>query len=319
MIIAVVAVAWLAFGVPQFLSVPRPVDEEVRDPAEQIGGAVRILRSRDAGPVTGASVGASISGASTAGASGPATALAEHPVEHPSVPLVGADGEQFARAEISTRFTRRAELARLRQIDIVAVSIRRRALLGVALVDLLVVLGCLLLGWSWWLCLGAAGLLLLGLAALRVSVVLVDRELDHRISALRTGNQERTLAISREELRAAAERMEETGSDAARTSRDVVSMRQPLFDDLPSRDVAPSLWEPLPVTAPTYVQRPITARSVRTIDLSSTDLNAAMDRAQGDLPVTADPQDGRGTTAPRRPQRGADRASRRPKLRAAGE
>ncbi len=291
MIIAVVAVAWLAFGVPQFLSVPRPVDEEVRDPAEQIGGAVRILRSR--------------------GTEAP---------EPASVPLVGADGEQFARAEISTRFTRRAELARLRQVEVAAVRIRRRALFSVVLVALLVVLGCLLLHWSWWFSAGAGALFLLAFGTLRLSVVLVDRELERRITDLRTGNQERTLAISREELRAAADAPAETRSDASRTSRDVVSVRQPLFDDLPSRDVAPSLWEPLPVTAPTYVQRPITARSVRTIDLASTDLNAAMDRAQGELPVTADAPSPAAAEGPAgRPRRGADRASRRPRLRAVGE
>ena len=317
MIIAVVAVAWLAFGVPQFLSVPRPVDEEVRDPAEQIGGAVRILRSRD-----GAAGSGSGPGGVSAQAGSPADAVGRG-VRPASVPLVGADGEQFARAEISTRFTRRAELSRLRQIEVAAVRIRRRALFGVALVDLLVVLGCLFLGWPWGWYLGAGALAVVGFVALRVSVVLVDRELDRRITALRDGNQERTLAISREELRAAGA-TGQPGSDASRTSREVVSVRQPLFDDLPRRDVAPSLWEPLPVTAPTYVQRPITPRSVRTIDLSSPDLNAAMDRAQGELPVTADGQGGaREDTGLReggaRPQRGADRASRRPKLRAVGE
>lgn len=298
MIIAVVAVAWLAFGVPQFLSVPRSVDEEVRDPAEQIGGAVRILRSRDDSRDGEAS--ASGREAGVAGSPGPA-----------SVPLVGADGEQFARAEISTRFTRRAELSRLRRIDHAAVRIRRRAVFGLAVVDLLLIVGCLVLRWPWGWFIGAGALLVLGFVALRVSVVLVDRELDRRIAELRTGNQERTLAISREELRAAGAAAE-PGSDASRTSRDVVSVRQPLFDDLPRRDVAPSLWEPLPVTAPTYVQRPIAARSVRTIDLASPDLNAAMDKAQGDLPVTADGQGQRDGAR-------VDRASRRPKLRAVGE
>lgn len=301
MIIAVVAVAWLAFGVPQFLSVPRPVDEEVRDPAEQIGGAVRILRSRDTSREGEAPD-------QEAGAAGSAAGSV-------SVPLVGADGEQFARAEISTRFTRRAELSRLRRIEAAAVRIRRRAVSGLVVVDVLLIAACLVFRWPWGWYIGAGALLVLGFVALRVSVVLVDRELDRRITELRTGNQERTLAISREELRAAGAAAE-PGSDASRTSRDVVSVRQSLFDDLPRREVAPSLWEPVPVTSPTYVQRPITARSVRTIDLASPDLNAAMDKAQGDLPVTAD---GQGQRDAGGAQRGADRASRRPKLRAVGE
>lgn len=291
MIIAVVAVAWLAFGVPQFLSVPRTVEDEVADPAERIGGSVRILRPA--------------SPSDTAGAPS-----AED--RTPSVPLVGADGHPFAVAEISNRVTRRAELSRLRQIETAAVRIRRRALLGVFIYDLLVVAGCLLHWWSWWWCTAAGGLLLAALVALRVSVVLVDRELDRRITALRTGNQERTLAISRSDLLEVHGGTEEGGAEARRTSRDVVSVRRPLFDEMPARGLAPSLWEPLPVPAPTYVQRPITARTVRTIDLSSPDLNAAMDRAQGELPVIADGLHEERT-------KGADRASRRPQLRAVGE
>ncbi|QGF24032.1 hypothetical protein [Raineyella fluvialis] len=283
-IIAVVAVAWLAFGVPQFLSVPRAVEEEVRDPAEQIGGAVRILRAPAPAPAP--------DGAG----------------QDASVPLVDAEGKPFARAEISTRLTRRAELARLRRIEVAAVRIRRRALLGVLLVDLLIVAGCLARWWPWWLCAGAGALLVAAVVGLRVSVVLVERELGRRIDALRTGNQERTLAISRAELQAVAEGPGEAGSDASRTSRDLVSVRQPLLEGLPSRHATPSLWEPVPVTAPTYVQRPIVARSVRTIDLASTDLNAAMDRAQGDVPVALDARRADG-----------ERASRRPKLRAVGE
>lgn len=288
-IIAVVAVAWLAFGVPQFLSVPRPVDEEVEDPSDRIGGAVRILRTTDDGTAeitTGRHV-------------------------H-TVPLVGADGRQFGEAELSTRLTRRTELSRLRQIEAAAVRIRRRALAGVFVVDALVLAGALAGWWSWWWATGAGALLVAAFVALRVSVVLVDRELDRRLTALRTGNEERTLAISRADLLESSGEVEETGPEAGRTSRDVVSFHRPvLFEDVPSRELAPSLWEPLPVPAPTYVQRPIAARSVRTIDLSSPDLNAAMDRAQGELPVVADGRD--------RDAVPVDRESRRPRLRAAGE
>lgn len=291
--IAVVAVAWLAFGVPQFLSVPRPVEEDVQDPSERIGGAIRILRP--SGSVqTGAESGQG------------------RPIE--TVPLIGADGQPFGHAEISTRLTRRIELARLRQVEQAAVRIRRRAIAGVFGVDLLIAGGALAGWWSWWWTLAAGVLLVGGFVALRVSVVLVEREMDRRVTALRTGNEERTLAITPADLlenRETRAAIEVVGSEASRTSRDVVSFRRPLFDDVPSRDVAPSLWEPLPVPAPTYVQRPIAARTVRTIDLSSPSLNAAMDLAQGELPVTADGRVGA--------ERTGDRASRRPKLRAVGE
>lgn len=295
------AVAWLAFGVPQFLSVPRTVEDEIEDPAARLSGAVRVLRASGS-PQVGTSAGTTAQGG----------------LQVPSVPLVGADGQQFAVAELSTRLTRRAELSRLRQIELAAVRIRRRALLGVLALNLLVVGGALAGWWSWWWCTGGGALLVLGFVALRMSVVLVDRELDRRIEALRDGNHERTLAISRTDLLQAFEQhggqlgQEGSGPDASRTSRDVVSFRRPLLDDVPSRDASPALWEPVPVTAPTYVQRPLAARTVRTIDLSSPDLNAAMDRAQGELPVTADGRDGAHA-------RRADRAARRPRLRAVGE
>lgn len=298
------AVAWLAFGVPQFLSVPRTVEDEIEDPAAQLSGAVRVLRASGSPQV--------VTSAGTTAQGG---------LQVPSVPLVGADGQQFAVAELSTRLTRRAELSRLRQVELAAVRIRRRALLGLLALNLLVAGGALAGWWSWWWCTGGGALLALGFVALRMSVVLVGQELDRRIAALREGNHERTLAISRADLLQAREQHEEqvgregSGSDASRTSREVLSYRRPLLDDLPSQEVAPSLWEPVPVTAPTYVQRPIAARTVRTIDLSSPDLNAAMDRAQGELPVTADGRDGRDGEHARR----ADRASRRPRLRAVGE
>lgn len=296
------AVAWLVFGVPQFLSVPRVVEEDVEDPADRIGGAVRILR-----PAEGSSIGGSRLAIGT-----------ERQVE--TVPLVDADGRQFAHAEISTRLTRRLELARLRRIELAAVRIRRRALGGVFGVDALIPAGALAGWWSWWWATSAGALLVAAFVALRVSVVLVDRELERRISDLRVGNEERTLAISRADLLAARERVEETGSEASRTARDVVTFRRPvLYEDVPSREVAPCLWEPLPVPAPTYVQRPITARTVRTIDLSSPSLNAAMDKAQGELPVTADGRAGQRTEAAEDAARAAERAARRPKLRAVGE
>jgi hypothetical protein len=43
-----------------------------------------------------------------------------------------------------------------------------------------------------------------------------------------------------------------------------------------------SLWDPVPITRPTYVSKPLASRTVRTIDLSAP-------VAAASLPVTADP------------------------------
>ena len=47
-----------------------------------------------------------------------------------------------------------------------------------------------------------------------------------------------------------------------------------------------SLWEPIPITAPTYMSRPLAPRTVRTIDLS-----APVPSGSG-VPVTADAPEG---------------------------
>lgn len=289
---AVAAVAWLTYGVPQFLSTTRTPDEEEQGSEASLTEAVRILRPAR-----------------------PGSALTEVTARTPSVPLLGVDGEQFGHAELSTSFTRRSELRRLRKIENAAIRIRR-AVLALTMAGEALLVICALNGWvPWWsLGLGGAGLVAV-LAGLRGSVVMVDREIDRRVARLRAGNEERTLAISRGELLPMGQSREAAAVEAPVTSRSVVSTSVPLVDDIPSPEVAPSLWEPLPVPEPTYVQRPITARTVRTIDLSSPDLNAAMDRAQGDLPVTAEAHD-RETAVAGSP--GATR-SRRPRLRAVGE
>jgi hypothetical protein len=45
------------------------------------------------------------------------------------------------------------------------------------------------------------------------------------------------------------------------------------------------LWDPLPITMPTYVSKPLAPRTVRTIDLSSPELSLPI---RSDGPVTAD-------------------------------
>ncbi len=174
-----------------------------------------------------------------------------------SVDLIGADGETFAVAAVSTPLTRRAEAHRLRRIDRAAVRIRRRVLVATLAGELALVVACVL-GWAAWWTLGiGGGALVAVLVGLRISVVLVERELACRLAELRAGGQESTVTIDRHEL------------GIGRRGRG-----------------DPSLWEPLPVPAPTYLQRPPMARTVRTIDLSGPEPGA--DPARGALPVTAD-------------------------------
>ena len=55
--------------------------------------------------------------------------------------------------------------------------------------------------------------------------------------------------------------------------------------DAEESDGKPGLWDPLPITVPTYVSKPLAPRTVRTIDLSGP---GAASPGRPDGPVTAD-------------------------------
>jgi hypothetical protein len=69
-----------------------------------------------------------------------------------------------------------------------------------------------------------------------------------------------------------------------------------LLDDVTPTTDAGSLWDPLPVTLPTYVSKPRAARSVRTIDLlapgvSSSGHDAASSALVADAATSVPPDD----------------------------
>jgi hypothetical protein len=55
-----------------------------------------------------------------------------------------------------------------------------------------------------------------------------------------------------------------------------------------------TLWDPIPITMPTYVSKPLAPRTVRTIDLSGPEMSSS---ARHDGPVTADAQDSGSTSS----------------------
>jgi hypothetical protein len=124
---------------------------------------------------------------------------------------------------------------------------RRRRVLGVLLVSLVATTGVAAFGLiSWWYVAIPAGLLAAWLVACRLMV---------------RGEQQRRFDL---ELR------EATGE--VPVVRDAVPDPDPLEDTAQTPAVTdPSLWDPMPVTLPTYVGKPAAGqRSVRTIDLDST-------------------------------------------------
>lgn len=173
-----------------------------------------------------------------------------------------AEAEEGAAA-VSTPLTRRAALRHLKQIDSRAAQRRRRVLL-VLLAGQLVVGGLAVAGLgAWWGALIPAGLIVAFLVVARFSVKAMRADLAERAARISQCPDEETVALAI------------TPAEAA-VHEHSVDLGVP---------VAPvgSLWDPIPITRPTYVSKPLAPRTVRTIDLS-----APVPTPARSGPVTAD-------------------------------
>lgn len=200
-------------------------------------------------------------------------------VKHGTAPLLDQDLEPIEEFEVSTPLTRRAAIAELRRLDRVAATRRRRVLLGLlAVISALV--GVCAMGWlPWWSLAVPGGLLVAFFVVSRFSVRAVRKNLDARYREIVAGGHEKTVFLTRKDVvKAAAE-----PRGAAKTAKPE------------GRAVAGSLWDPIPITKPTYVSKPLAPRTVRTIDLSGPGLISS---PHPSLPVIAD--------APARAEAGPD-------------
>jgi hypothetical protein len=187
-------------------------------------------------------------------------------VWHGTAPLLDHDLEEIAPFEVSTPQTRRAAINDLRRLEGLASARRRRVLLGLmaALSGVIGLCGAHLI--PWWTIAIPGGLLLIFVVVARISVRLMRTKLDMRYGEIHRGNNESTIFLSRKDFPTSA-------ADAHRAS---------VKTDVASTPGA--LWEPVPITMPTYVSKPLAPRTVRTIDLSGP--GASSPRHEG--PVTAD-------------------------------
>ncbi|MFT3860541.1 hypothetical protein [Micropruina sp.] len=177
-------------------------------------------------------------------------------------------GASLATAEegtaiVSTPLTRRSALYELGQIDRQAAARRRRVLLALVVVLLGVSVPAALGHVPWWAPVIPAGLLVLFLVVARFSVRAMRRDLDARARRIGECSDEQTVAIA-------------VLSQAGEASEASVELTAPVPQPR-------SLWDPVPITAPTYVSKPMAPRTVRTIDLS------APVAVSSSLPVTAEP------------------------------
>lgn len=179
--------------------------------------------------------------------------------DHPDGLVVDQDLNPI---ELSTPLTRRAELAEIRRIDRTAARRRRYVTLAsLGLVLTVVVLAAT--GYVPWWAVAVPGVVLVALLAFtRLSVRVLRRQLDERFAAVHKGHDEATVAVG-----------EDAGEKDDKAAEVEVTTASPL-------------WDPLPITRPTYVSKPLAPRTVRTIDLS------APASPVSPTPVTADRDDG---------------------------
>lgn len=169
-------------------------------------------------------------------------------------------------AVVSTPLTRRAALYELTQIERQAATRRRRVLVVLTLALFAVSVPAALGVLAWWTPIAPAGLLLLFLVVARFSVRAMRRDLDARARRVGAAGDEQTIAIA----------VLTEDEDAAEAS---VELSAPISKP-------GSLWDPIPITTPTYVSKPLAPRTVRTIDLSAPAVPIST------VPVTADPLPG---------------------------
>lgn len=178
----------------------------------------------------------------------------------------GEGAEPVQPADVSTPLLRAAMKRELHVRSVRAARRRRNVLvllvLSVALLSVTTGLGLT----TWWTILPAAAALLGWLFASRWSSARLYRRLDSELEDLELGDDEATITISLND-----------GS--------VVLEQEALFEhsvEISGPVPTMSLWDPIPVAARTYVSRPLTARTVRTIDLSTPQPLLPL------VPVTAD-------------------------------
>ena len=187
-------------------------------------------------------------------------------VRHGTAPLLDQDLAEIKTFEVSTPQTRRAAVNDLRRLESLAALRRRRVLLGLmAILTLTVGLTAVDLVPRWSAAI-PGGLLVLFFVVARFSVSAMRRSLDARFRDIRQGSNEKTVFLSRKEVAKA--------TTPAVTAAASESAAKP-----------GALWDPVPITMPTYVSKPLAPRTVRTIDLSGAGVTSS---ARQSVPVTAD-------------------------------
>jgi hypothetical protein len=185
-----------------------------------------------------------------------------------SAPLLNQDLEQIQTFEVSTPQTRRAAVSDLRRLTRLAASRRRRVLLILMALLSATIAVCAVELIPWWSVAVPGGLLLIFGIVARFSVRTMRQRLDCRYHSIRRASDEVTVFLNLGQAKNPA-------GDVGSSSQAEPAIKQG------------ALWDPVPITMPTYVSKPLAPRTVRTIDLSGP---ATVSSTSPELPVTADAQ-----------------------------
>ncbi|WP_152363266.1 hypothetical protein [Microlunatus speluncae] len=184
-------------------------------------------------------------------------------------PLLDQDLAEIPSIEVSTPLTRRAALADLRRLERLAARRRLRVLVSLMMITSAVVSICAFGLIPWWSVAIPGGLLVGFVVVARISVRGMRRDLDTRFQSIkRGGSNESTIFLS--------PKLQRTPDEAT----GALALGEAAQQSKPG-----GLWDPVPITMPTYVSKPLAPRTVRTIDLSSPDVTSS---ARQSVPVTAD-------------------------------
>jgi hypothetical protein len=234
LIYAAIAVAWLAYLIPNYLRRREELSQadDETDVNDRFSRSVRVIRS---GP--------------------------PQPEDNP---------ETTDDSEPSPRVSRRESIAELRRLERRAAARRRRVLIGllVILTGVVAIAGAGFV--PWWPVAVPIGMVAGFVAIARHSVARMRRDLDERYATVSSDSGEsRPMSWQQQPVPAAETSQTDTSEQSTK----------------PAKPAA--LWDPLPITTPTYVSKPLAPRTVRTIDLSAPELSPPHRR---EFPVTAEPR-----------------------------
>lgn len=170
----------------------------------------------------------------------------------------GFGASEDVEYELSTPLTRRAERRDIKQLAHSA-AVRRRQVMGTLLLATLGLgIAAPFTAVAWWHAVVPGVLLLAFVAVARMSVRSLNARLDARLAALDECEDEPTIALEiPESLRSGG-----LFTDSQDSTELSVELSAPIGR-------MGALWDPIPVTAPTYLAKPLVPRTVRTIDLSA--------------------------------------------------